>query len=67
MNWFAAAILLLLAVLAFGLSLPAYAMYSLLGILLVSRWLARSVDSRTFRPNGSAIATRSTWATPWPW
>ena len=42
MNWIAAAILLLLAALSFGLSLPAYAMYSLLGIMLVSRWLARS-------------------------
>ena len=42
MKWFAAAILLLLAALAFGLSLPAYAMYALLGIMLVSRWLARS-------------------------
>ena len=33
--------LLLLASLAFGLSLPAYAMYALLGIMLTSRWLAR--------------------------
>ena len=41
MKWFAAAILLLLASLALGLSLPAYAMYALLGIMLVSRWLAR--------------------------
>lgn len=42
MKRFLAAILLLLAALAFGLSLPAYAMYALLGIMLVSRWLARS-------------------------
>jgi uncharacterized repeat protein (TIGR01451 family) len=41
MKWFAAAILLLLAALAFGLSLPAYAMYTLLGVMLLSRWLAR--------------------------
>jgi uncharacterized protein (DUF58 family) len=41
MNWFIAAILFLLASLAFGLSLPAYAMYTLLGIMLTSRWLAR--------------------------
>ena len=33
--------LILLAALAFGLSLPAYAMYALLGVMLVSRWLAR--------------------------
>ena len=39
--WFIAALLLLLAALAFGLSLPAYAMYALLGVMLVSRWLAR--------------------------
>jgi uncharacterized protein (DUF58 family) len=31
----------LLAALAFGLSLLAYAMYALLGVMLVSRWLAR--------------------------
>jgi uncharacterized repeat protein (TIGR01451 family) len=41
MKWLAAVVLLLLAALAFGLSLPAYAMYSLLGIMLLSRWLAR--------------------------
>lgn len=41
MKWLAAVILLLLAALAFGLSLPAYAMYALLGAMLVSRWLAR--------------------------
>jgi uncharacterized protein (DUF58 family) len=41
MNWFVAALLLLTAALALGLSLPAYAMYALLGVLLVSRWLAR--------------------------
>ncbi len=42
MKWFAAVILLLLAALSFGLSLPAYAMYVLLGIMLLSRWLTRS-------------------------
>ena len=41
MKWFAAATLILLAALAFGLSLLAYAMYALLGVMLVSRWLAR--------------------------
>ncbi len=41
MRWFIVAILTLLAALAFGLSLPAYAMYALLGIMLSSRWLAR--------------------------
>ena len=41
MNWLIAAVLLLLAALALGLGLPTYAMYVLLGILLVSRWLAR--------------------------
>jgi uncharacterized protein (DUF58 family) len=41
MNWFITAILFLLVSLAFGLSLPAYAMYVLLGIMLTSRWLAR--------------------------
>jgi uncharacterized protein (DUF58 family) len=41
MRWFAAAILILLAALAFGMSLMAYAMYALLGVMLASRWLAR--------------------------
>ncbi len=41
MRWFIAVILLLLVSIAFGLSLMAYAMYALLGIMLVSRWLAR--------------------------
>jgi uncharacterized protein (DUF58 family) len=39
--WFIAALLVLLAALGFGLGLPAYAMYVLLGIMIVSRWLAR--------------------------
>ncbi len=39
--WFTAALLLLLIALAYGLSLPAYAMYALLGVMLVSRWLTR--------------------------
>ncbi len=42
MKWFAAAALLLLIAFSLGLSLPAYAMYALLGIMLTSRWLARS-------------------------
>lgn len=41
MKWFAAVVLILLTALAFGLGLLAYAMYALLGIMLVSRWLAR--------------------------
>jgi uncharacterized protein (DUF58 family) len=41
MKWFAATTLILLAALAFGLSLMAYAMYALLAVMLVSRWLAR--------------------------
>ncbi len=41
MKWLAAVILLLLGALSFGLSLPAYAMYALLGAMLLSRWLAR--------------------------
>jgi uncharacterized protein (DUF58 family) len=41
MRWFIAATLILLAALAFGLSLLAYAMYALLSVMLVSRWLAR--------------------------
>jgi uncharacterized protein (DUF58 family) len=40
MKWLAAAILLLLLALALGLGLPAYAMYALLGVMIVSRWLA---------------------------
>ena len=42
MIWFAGVLLLLVIALGLGLSLPAYAMYTLLGIMLVSRWLARS-------------------------
>jgi uncharacterized repeat protein (TIGR01451 family) len=41
MKWFAAVTLILLAALAYGLGLLAYAMYALLGVMLVSRWLAR--------------------------
>jgi uncharacterized protein (DUF58 family) len=41
MRWFVAAILILIAALAFGMSLMAYAMYALLGVMLASRWLAR--------------------------
>lgn len=42
MIWYAGAILILLFALLFKLSLLAYAMYALLGVLLVSRWLTRS-------------------------
>ena len=41
MKWFAGVVLILIVALAFGLGLMAYAMYALLGIMLVSRWLAR--------------------------
>ncbi|MGD0384439.1 MAG: hypothetical protein ABSA77_13035, partial [Thermoguttaceae bacterium] len=41
MKWFIAVILLLLVSIAFGLGLMAYAMYALLGVMLLSRWLAR--------------------------
>lgn len=41
MKWFAAVVLILLVALALGLGLLAYAMYALLGVMLVSRWLAR--------------------------
>jgi uncharacterized protein (DUF58 family) len=42
MKWFIGATLLLLAALVLESGLLAYAMYVLLGMLLVSRWLARS-------------------------
>ncbi|MHB1422482.1 MAG: DUF58 domain-containing protein [Gemmataceae bacterium] len=42
MKWFIGALLLLLAALLLESSLLAYAMYVLLGLLLLSRWLARS-------------------------
>ena len=42
MKWFVGAALLLLIALIFNLGLLAYAMYALLGVLLVSRWLART-------------------------
>jgi uncharacterized protein (DUF58 family) len=42
MRWFFVAIALLIVASALGLGLPVYAMYVLLGIMLVSRFLARS-------------------------
>lgn len=42
MKWFLGALLLLLAALLVESSLLAYAMYVLLGLLLLTRWLARS-------------------------
>lgn len=42
MRWFTGAIMLLLIALVFGLGLLAYAMYALLGVMLVSRWMSRS-------------------------
>ena len=41
MNWFVGAILILLLALIFDFGLLAYAMYALLGVLLVSRFLTR--------------------------
>ena len=41
MNWLISAILLLLLALIFDFGLLAYAMYTLLGVLLVSRFLTR--------------------------
>lgn len=42
MKWFLAAILLLVAALIFGLELLAYAMYALLAVMVVSRFLSQS-------------------------
>src|SRR5437868_1364225 len=42
MKWFAGAILLLVIALLFGLDLLAYAMYVLLAVMLVSRFLTRT-------------------------
>ncbi len=48
MNWLVAAVLILILALIFDLGLLAYAMYALLGILLVSRYLTRTwADSLT--------------------
>jgi uncharacterized protein (DUF58 family) len=52
MKWFLGALLLLLAALLLESSLLAYAMYVLTGLLLLSRWLARSWI-------GSLTATRT--------
>jgi uncharacterized protein (DUF58 family) len=41
MNWITAVLLILLLSLVFQLGLLAYAMYTLLAVLLISRWLAR--------------------------
>lgn len=41
MNWITVALLLLVVALVFRLGLLVYAMYTLLAVLLVSRWLAR--------------------------
>ena len=42
MKWFLGALLLLAVALALDLGLLAYAMYALLGVMVVSRFLARS-------------------------
>ena len=53
MKWFAGAILLLLVALIFDLGLLAYAMYVLLGVMVVSRLLSRawavSISAVSFR------------------
>jgi uncharacterized protein (DUF58 family) len=41
MRWYVGAILILIAALAFGLGLLAYAMYALLGVMIASRMLSR--------------------------
>jgi len=50
MKWFAGASLLLLVALVFNLGLLAYSMYALLGVMIVSRFLAR-----TWAENLSAV------------
>lgn len=60
MKWFLAALAILLAALVLESSLLAYAMYVLLGLLLLSRWLARSWIShlsatRTCRRAGAEV------------
>jgi uncharacterized protein (DUF58 family) len=42
MRWFVGATLLLAIALTFGLGLLAYAMYALLAVMIVSRWLSRT-------------------------
>lgn len=42
MNWLVGAVLILIAALIFDLGLLAYAMYALLGVIFVSRYLART-------------------------
>ena len=42
MKWFAGAILLLIIAILFGLDLLAYAMYVLLAVMIVSRFLTRN-------------------------
>ncbi|MEX2114092.1 MAG: DUF58 domain-containing protein, partial [Pirellulales bacterium] len=42
MKWFLGAVVLLVVALVFNLGLLAYAMYALLGVMLVSRFLARA-------------------------
>ena len=42
MSWYVGAAILLIVALVFNLGLLAYAMYALLGVMLASRWMARS-------------------------
>jgi uncharacterized protein (DUF58 family) len=58
MKWFLAALLLLLAALLLDSGLLAYATYVLLGLLLLSRWLARSWVGRlsASRTSGRLLA-----------
>ena len=65
--WFIAALLVLLAALSFGLGLPAYAMYALLGMMLREPLAGPALGRKTSPPCASATATRPTSATPWRW
>jgi uncharacterized protein (DUF58 family) len=80
MKWFVGALLLLLAALLLESSLLAYAMYVLLALLLLSRWLARSwigslQATRTCKQLTAEIGERvqveltitNTGALPVPW
>jgi uncharacterized protein (DUF58 family) len=64
MYWFLTAVLILLAALILESGLLAYAMYVLLGVMLLSRWLARSwignlSAERTVRKAGKRAAEQS--------
>ena len=80
MSWLGAAILILAAALALQLGLLAYAMYALVGVILVSRWLTRRWSegltaerevSRTEVDTGEQIAVvaaiKNRGSLPIPW